>query len=790
MSSVSYTAVANTSYGPVASDNTGALLVNNGTDWSKAKCDEDPSCVAYGTNAANTSNYALDEMNTLSTPSTPLTGFTTNVKNYSNCKAVQSSKYSTPAYYLDGHCVINTDPVNKDTKHNLLKKLESNSPKTLVVSKSKRGKLLYVMYIPSMPATGTDLLPYSPFTMVWGSTITYEKSYFHGQIIYMYYIITITEEADYRISTEDASFAASLKYYINGVPVDDYLVRLMPGDYLLCVEFDSSKASKPLDGLKITKGFTSNNLIYSLVVKNINFYTQVGDKYTETINNVCTPDTYLTSEYCKGLLKNDITANDLVKNKCLTNVNGELLYTGGELCSNVIDAVLDKTGEVNQSLATDLYNSVVKWFTSKISSSSTLSGMTSEEIAKLNSMLDKIKKYSNTVPGIDKSSVRTEIAKYCTDSSGDVFSVPNDSSICGKIYNDESLVNYNNILLSSDKTLASEINQSKEKLKYNYCTKKDASGVLRYENDKSCQEEIINNKFLNTDIEKRCIDNGAWVGDAFCDGLTEKIMSSEINKGTAVLNQDLTKSLKEAKNRQILFEFTDSNLIKNKGKTKYEDYVINYYAKHPNYSVNELLNKDFINYCQQNDSNLVKETSCSPLYKAFNKEPKIVNSKARMRQRNCMSEDRIITNMSTQESKDKNENECFNLVNGNLHNQYTFKDAINNFCAKPENITKPECNQYYQTAGDKFIKNLTNNTAPSSFINKEGFDNGAVDNGAVDDGAVDEIAKEIPGAVNYGFIIYILLFVVTVCTIVFLLLKNKKTVKRNNVFIDNIKKSS
>jgi len=677
-----------------------------------ASCNENPSCVAYVDNAASNKRCTLHTINGTSSKETTETGYTAYIKDYSNCKVVAGDNNSS---YAAGFCITDPRDVNKDAKNKLIKSLESKTPRTLVISRSGLGKVMYVMYIPMAPTFSTANMPFSSTTL-------------NPQILNIYFIITVDVEETYRFTAGDASNQAAIKFYVNGVRVQNILAKLTPGDHLVCLEIDMSKTTTHISNISITTNSTATTKpLDKLVVKPINFYTQVGDKYIETLNSVCTPENYLTSEYCKGLLKDSITANDSVKNKCLISSNGSYAYTGTEVCSDIIDAALNKTGEINQALSTDLYNAVSTWFSGKISLSSNLSSMTVLEIGKLNSMFDKLKTYSGIVPGLELQATRAEVAKYCNSVAGDVFSIPKDTSLCGKIYNDTALATYNNINTTSNKTLAAEINQSKEKLKYDYCTKLNADDTYRYETDDLCKTEYKTNSFLNADINKRCIVDNKWnSADKYCNKLSEEIVTGELTAGNpVVVNDDLKRNIKGFKNAAVLAEIGNiENIKKNNGKLSFEDYIVNFYSKQSDKDLNALLNEDYLFYCQSSDPKLNNNSSCLPIYKTFKDNVNIINSKAKMRNINCSKDELITTNLDTEEAKNTNTNNCKTLVTeGNLSNLLTFKDAMLKYCSTEKNIASQDCKDYYNTVSGKIISAMSSPAKASAFNNKESLEN-------------------------------------------------------------------
>ncbi len=709
---------------------------------------------------------------------------------YSTCKIATDS---TVGPYVKGDCITNTDSVNDYEKSKLIKTLELNNPRTLIISKDGlTGKIIYVLYSKDTPRSSGYSLPYA-------------KTNPH-QIIYKYFIVSITTEDIYRFEVYDIYDSKNATFYINGIPLESKLTltgdaanrrieasaRLTTGDYFICLETVSKDVASQSSGT-----FTIQDMrnvanrrdafipgVETYVTKPINFYTQANSKYADTLSTVCTPDNYLTSDYCKDLIKTGNTLNETVLSKCMTNVNGTLVFSGNDTCSNVIDSVLNKSADINTNLSTDIYKAVENWFTGKISSSTNLGSMSIEELAKLNYLFDKLKSYNDFVPSLDKQSTRIELAKYCESKAGDVFSIADDNSLCGKIYNDTSLVNYNNPKLTNNTALATEIGNSKEKLKLNYCYKPQSDGTYRFQSDPLCAEEIKTNNFLNDKIVERCTYAGvAPFEEKYCyDLLKQNINSETITGEKPATNTDLRLKLRKAANDFAIKETknisptTQRNGQLLNGKLISEDYITNWYTKQADRNETELLNDNYLDYCFNSDPNLNK-TSCGPLYKAFSNNTKVIRNRAKMRNKNCMSEDRLITNISTQESIDKNENNCFELANGNLHNQYTFKDAMNNFCTKPENVVKPECNQYYQTAPAKFLKNLANNTAVSAFGNKEGFEDGVAE-------AHSEIVYAEP-TINFEFILYILLALVIVCVFVYFLSTKINNKSKQSNFINN-----
>lgn len=716
----SYTQKSNTRYG--VNDSNGTYNPDtikcgfaSSTDLLNA-CNNDPSCVAYVDHSLSNKRCTLQDINTDNSKETTESGYTAYIKDYSNCKTATGEYGSLNA---PGYCISDKRVENVDAKNKLIKSLESKKPLTLIIARNGAGKIAYVAYMPIAPTFSTANLPYNSTT-------------FNITTLNIYFILTIDVEDTYRFIAGDSTNQNAFKYYVNGVPLDINTAKLAPGDYLICLEINTIAAKTYINNISVvTNSTATTKTLDKLVIKPINFYTQVGDKYTETLNNVCTPDNYLTSEYCKGLIKDSITANDSVKNRCLVSSNGSYVYTGTEVCSNIIDAALNKTGEINAGLSADLYNAVSTWFSGKISLSSNLSAMTPVELSKISYMFDRLKAYSGTIPGIQTQATRAELAKYCTTSSGDVFSVPNDNTLCGKVYNDPALVTYNNMSLSSNKALAAEIDKSKEDLKYAYCTKLNADGTYRYENDPKCKEEYKTNTFLNTDIKQRCVANNKWnSADKYCNKLSEEIANGDISSpAVTVVNPGLKSYIKDFKNLAVLTDISNiENLKKNNGKLEFEDYILNYYSKLPDRDTNALFNEDYLYYCQTTDPNLNNGSSCAPFYKTFKDSKRILSSRARMRNSNCSKDELLTTDLDTQDAIDKNINKCKTLAtNGNLDNLITFKDTMTKYCSSEKNIATEDCKNYYNTIGNKLVNAMSTPGKASAFGNKSNFDEPSIE---------------------------------------------------------------
>ena len=715
----------------------------NTSEELKTACSTDPTCVAYIDHSLPQNRCTKHSITTTNSPEVADAGYTAYLKQYSNCKTIEGNSGSM---YADGFCVEDTSIENSEARGKLLKYLESINPKTLTICKGPSNQILYVHYSPNPPSASTAFLPY-------------QSTQYKKESLYIYFIISIDLEDVYRFELYGRTNTIYSTVYINGVPLDtkpmsgtastyksvEASARLTPGDYFVCIEMATGVIGENSDlggvGLQpmskiAVRNINSYSAIDSYIKKYVNFYTQVSDKYNNALSNVCTVDNYTSSEYCKDLIKNTSTINDLVLSKCLTNVNGNLLYTGIDVCTAVVDSVMAKSADVNSSLSTSIYKAVETWFTNKTSLSENLSAMTTEELAKINVMFDKIKLYSGTIPGIEKASTRTQLVAYCEKTAGDVFNISNNNTLCGKLYNDTSLVNYNNPALTNNTDSAAEIGASKDKLKLSYCNKSQANGTYRFQTDVKCQEEIKNSNLLNTDVMNRCTYAGSPpFQEKYCYDLLKQNIESELDPSKQpVTNTQLRLKLKNAANDYAINETNKISKSSNPtGKLISEDYIVNYYSKLPDRKEGDLLNSNYTDYCISTDPTL-SSTSCGPLYKTFNTNNSVVRSRAHMRNKNCMSDSNLMTDADNQESKDSNTDKCRTMAtNGNIHNLYTFVDKVNTYCANPENIAKDECKDYYTNATGRYIKSLSNPTAKSAFSDSvktgagaevEGFENG------------------------------------------------------------------
>lgn len=716
----------------------------NTSDQLKTACSTDPTCVAYVDHSLPQNRCTKHSITTSNSPEVVDAEYTAYLKQYSNCKTIDGNSGSL---YANGFCVEDNSAENSEARGKLFKSLESINPKTLTICKGSANQILYVHYSPNPPSSSTAFLPY-------------QTTEFKKEALYTYFIISIDLEDVYRFELYGRTNTIYSTVYINSVPLDtkpmtgtastyksvEAYARLTPGDYFVCIEMAIGTVgdSSHLDGVGLqpmskiaVRNINSYANIDLYVKKYVNFYTQVSNKYNSALSAVCTVDNYTSSEYCKDLIKNTSTINDLVLSKCLTNVNGSLIYTGSDVCTAVVDSVMNKSANINSSLTTSIYKAVETWFTNKTSLSENLSAMTTEELAKLNVMFDKIKLYSGTIPGIEKAGTRAQLVAYCEKTAGDVFNISNDNTLCGKLYNDTSLVNYNNSALTNNTASATEIGSSKDKLKLTYCNKPQADGTYRFQTDDKCQEEIKNSNLLNTDVMNRCTYAGSPpFREKYCYDLLKQNIDSELDLSKQpATNTQLRLKLKSAANDYAINETTKISKSSNPtGKLISEDYIVNYYSKLPDRKESDLLNANYTDYCINTDPTL-SSTSCGPLYKTFNTNNSVVRSRAHMRNKNCMSDSNLMTDTDNQESKDSNTNKCKTMAtNGNIHNLYTFVDKVNNYCSDPVNISKDECKDYYTNATGRYIKSLSDPTAKSAFsdsvkeeVNMEGFENGAAD---------------------------------------------------------------
>ncbi len=647
-----------------------------------------------------------------------------------DCKVGNIGNYEG-LVYLNGGCLSNDSYLSDEEKNSLMLELEGSYPKTLIIYRDDlTQKIMRVIYSINAPDFGTKI-----FTLYSNVEETQKHT------VFQYFILSIPTVDIYRLEAYSTNYVSS-KFYINGVPLEtnsttanrsDSIVKLTPGDYLTCVEYSSDSSSKYLYGVgiqpmsEITSRIDSNPApILNYVSKSINFFTKSNSKYMDALKEACTTDNYMSSDFCKNLIKTTPNLNDIVLSTCLTKVDGNYVYSGGEVCSTLVDAAMAKNPDINERLSSSVFKSVEKWVLDKMSTEASLSAMTPTALAKLNYMFDKVREYNGVPVGFDSSEVRNQIAVYCEKNAGDTISIPNDNSLCGKVFNDSKLVDYNDPLYSKNVALANQIGDAKQRIRLKYCDAVDANGVKRYETDPGCKEEIKNNLWLNDLVYERCAPNGRWnIDDKYCNGLIKGVMEYRTGeRPTYDVNPTLSENLKTAMDNFVPVEANNIDAIKaNNGKLKAEDYITKYYSKDPNVDTKGLLNIDYMGYCLEEDPTL-KKTSCGPVYRAYKENSEVLRSRAHMRNKNCLSDQNIMTDVDTEEAIDSNTNKCKTLAtNGNIQNLITFGDRMNEYCSTGQNVLKPECEDYQQNAGKRYIEAMHVPSNASAFTGKEGFEN-------------------------------------------------------------------
>ncbi len=380
------------------------------------------------------------------------------------------------SYYAKGDCIN-----GENTE--LIKKLESKNPKTLILTKDKEGNLIYAMY---SPIISLDITKF-PF---------YEKN--KGQIIYIYMVLSIDNIGVYDVNEAGI---VGVKYFINGIIAPENRVYLSKGDHLLCLEINADEYET--GGVILNE----NGDIFKYVQKTINFFTKGLNSYVNAIDKVCGLDNFLSSDYCKEKLKNDTIMNEIIKKKC-TLEDGAFSEESYNKCLEIINLSLNLDSKINSSLSKDINTYVNDWILAKLSASE-LSSLTSKDISIVNHFIDILKKQNGGLNVILTEKVQNDLAEYCSKKYGDVFSIENDDTTCGKIYNDEIVLNY----LGK----SGPIYKSKQDMKYSYCSNGGINGKIRYEHDKKCLDEMKENDFMENTIENRCSGASMYL-DTYCWG--------------------------------------------------------------------------------------------------------------------------------------------------------------------------------------------------------------------------------------------------------------------------------
>lgn len=653
-------------------------------------CLGDPSCVGYTEkNGIQCNKYYIDKI--VESPGTSV-----NFKYTGDCL----KKDNTLGDYISGYCISTNLSSEIGKQNSLIRNLEANNSKLLTIGVTGQ-RVVFIQY---------------------GNTASFKKSQlpfantpeWRNMTIYIYSIITITSLDKYRFEANNDK--GTVEFYLNGVSLNGKFanggwvsndIALSPGDYFICISYDTSKAATADDlySAYIKKGTDSSTIITNYISKPVNFLTKAENDKLVADSNFCTPDKYTTQEYCKKLIKDGTSLNSSIKEKCFTSNK----YIGDDKCSALLNLSVIKSPEVNSELKEFINAEVTNWFINKISN---LGTATIEEIAKLNSLFINLKDLHGNFKNLLTDNIQQAVVSYCEPRAGDVF-MHTGNGVCDKLYRMDNLQDYKKIADSSNRIAT------------NYCIK-TVNGVKRYENDTWCTNIIPSYDLLNDDVKNRCMSGGVWSNDKFCNDLVEKAVSGE-----RTMNTNLSKDMIQARNISVVED------MKAGGNVRSEKYVQNQLYDYINKLKmvgdpegerleNSIINDKFLDYCLNKDPYLTN-SSCKGVYSKYKDNINIVKSRAAMRTKNCLSDENM-TELETAESIEQNKNNCKSLISGtDLNSVGVFGSKMAAYCAKGSNIVSEDCQKYYNGVS----QNLANSIVKSKKQGSSGMDNRNIEDSTV-----------------------------------------------------------
>ena len=262
----------------------------------------------------------------------------------------------------------------------------------------------------------------------------------------------------------------------------------------------------------------------------------------------------------------------------------------------------------------------------------------------------------------------------------------------------------------------SDIINSMKNIIVKRCKKVDSTNTYRFSTEDQCKNYITTDTGLNQSIVDYCNLNDN-MKNQYCTDLDNSIIEGRKSGKTLPVNIDLANKLNDVKINYV------KNIIKNKNQQ--DDYSIKYINNQyktlidsqntnvtdRNKKYLEMIDKDTIKYCEDNYLEYENTTKplCKQTYTTYKSVPEINNSINKIKEQNCLYNNKFIT-----------DTECQTYANDDK-NYIKFINANNKYCSTGDNITNQYCQDYYKNTENKInqllIQNNCNNF--SSFDNKE-----------------------------------------------------------------------
>jgi hypothetical protein len=414
---------------------------------------------------------------------------------------------------------------------------------------------------------------------------------------------------------------------------------------------------------------------------------------------------------------------------------------------------------LNLQTLDEVKNKYINWYKKNINDQSSNANdiLTKNYEALGDEFMTKDSNFNNVFENNTNKLPTQQLINFCENKIGDKFSADvNSNTLCDQLY---SLPNVN----------LSNVNQSKDKIKKNYCLKNN-----RYENDTNCKP--LYTTLLSDDIKNRCIKNNEYQNnDQFCNTISNQNILENINEPYKSINESRVNLLKNE-----ISKINPSNKLEGKILSENSfNFAINKYKEFPNKKLSEeLLNQKLLDYCEVNEPNYPtnEKSQCKDIYTAYNNENIIKDSRNKMRDSLCIDNKNLLT-----DNNDDGKNNIYNCkstVFNTKENLNKFVDTVNSYCSTGSNITSTECKDYYNDIESKILDNLNLTIKPiQSFSNKnedidyhqydnvvlESFNNDNPDNNATNELILEDnnlTNDMIIDTTNNEYMIYLLLLVI------------------------------
>ena len=421
-----------------------------------------------------------------------------------------------------------------------------------------------------------------------------------------------------------------------------------------------------------------------------------------TAGNICA--TSLTSS---DILKKHVTDFCFIDGGLAKNSEGKL----NSLCKATYSL-----NNINNNIKNDFKDKYNKWAddvirsTSKIGNEPSVPFKIAPNIPALMEYIKDEKPQADILFGTDINKPNNLI-KYCEGEIGDNYQASSTSgNMCDILYTNSNYTTNEHIIKS--------INNKKK----SYCLGKDKNGILRYENENICKGDYTG--LLKDTIDDRCVKNNIYnKNDPWCNSLSDNNINSNVepykrinDSRTILAKNDLNSAASDmTKNKLII----DENSYK---------YIIDKYNNYPNKKLtDEVLTQKLFDFCENKETDYPADpnSQCKGIYDKFKDQPKIIESKLKMRDSLC----KLPANITSNNKDDKTTNalSCATTIFDTSKDLGKFATAVNAHCESSNNISTKVCQDYYTNIEDKILQTygIASVAAPkpSGFQNKFTYEN-------------------------------------------------------------------